>query len=412
MCEISIIIPVYNVEKYLRDCLESVFSQAFNDMEVICINDVSTDKSLEILQKYAQKDSRVKIINNCKNSGLSFSRNVGLREAKGTYIMFLDSDDMLADNALKELHTYIEKNDVQGMVYNREVRLESETAKKCYQFLSQTEQKFAKSDIISGKDLFIEMAEEKCWKTEVWRYLWKRKFLLENKLFFYEGIFHEDELYSFKSLMKAEKILCVNKKYYIYRRRDESITSTIKYRHVESLFLIFNEVYNIWKTETFDASVEQAIETYLDYIFSHFQTRKKYFAEYQPLSLGNSADNYLFQKLFQMGKQQRKYAFLEEQKFNQIRNFERVIVYGAGLVGSETIELLEENAIKIDAVAVTSKSGNADQIKGYDIYTIQELSQWKEDAIVILAVVEKYHAAIIENLKENGFINVILLDSK
>ncbi len=109
--KISVIIPVYNVEKYLPTCLDSLVNQTFNDIEIICINDGSTDGSLEILHEYAQRDSRMKIISQ-KNQGVSFSRQVGLNNALGEYIMFCDSDDYYSPDMCMSMYETIQERQV------------------------------------------------------------------------------------------------------------------------------------------------------------------------------------------------------------------------------------------------------------------------------------------------------------
>lgn len=103
MPKVSVIVPVYNVAKYLGRCLDSVLSQTFQDFEVICINDGSTDNSLEILHQYAQKDERVKIINQ-KNSGAGLSRNTGINMAQGDYLSFIDADDWIDKHFLEKVY--------------------------------------------------------------------------------------------------------------------------------------------------------------------------------------------------------------------------------------------------------------------------------------------------------------------
>lgn len=115
--KVSIIVPVYNVEKYLAKCLDSLVNQTLKDIEIICINDGSTDNSLEILNTYAQKDSRITIIDK-KNEGVSAARNTGLNISKGEYIMFVDSDDYLElpnvffkeEDVVEKIKYYVENN--------------------------------------------------------------------------------------------------------------------------------------------------------------------------------------------------------------------------------------------------------------------------------------------------------------
>ena len=100
---ISIIIPVYNVEKYLRQCLDSIVNQTYTNLEIICINDKSTDNSAEILEEFLQKDERIKVINNKENVGSAISRNYGLDIAAGKYIAFVDSDDYIDEKYIESM---------------------------------------------------------------------------------------------------------------------------------------------------------------------------------------------------------------------------------------------------------------------------------------------------------------------
>ena len=111
MIKLSIIIPVYNVEKYLRECLDSVISQSFKNLEIICIDDCSTDTSLDILREYARNDKRITIIRNKQNLGVGLTRNIGLKVSSGNYVHFLDPDDWLLNKSVyANILQYIEKN--------------------------------------------------------------------------------------------------------------------------------------------------------------------------------------------------------------------------------------------------------------------------------------------------------------
>ena len=111
MPKISVIVPVYNTEKYIGRCIESILNQSYKELEVIVINDGSSDGSAEIIRKYAEDDSRIIFIDN-KNCGVSESRNIGIRNAKGEYIQFVDSDDFIDENMLKDTLQLLEENNV------------------------------------------------------------------------------------------------------------------------------------------------------------------------------------------------------------------------------------------------------------------------------------------------------------
>ena len=129
--KVSVIIPVYNVEKYLRECLESVINQTLKDIEIICINDGSTDKSYEILKEYAKLDHRIRILNQ-SNMGQSAARNRGLEIAKGKYVYFMDSDDWLEKDALKCLTDISESKNLQILYFDGKTFLESDELKTKY----------------------------------------------------------------------------------------------------------------------------------------------------------------------------------------------------------------------------------------------------------------------------------------
>lgn len=121
MCKVSIIVPVYNVEKYLERCLDSLINQSFHDIEILAINDGSTDRSLEILKKYESTDNRIKIINN-SNVGVSETRNIGIMESKGEFIVFVDSDDWIDKDMIEKMYKFMvnEKSDMVISTYIRE----------------------------------------------------------------------------------------------------------------------------------------------------------------------------------------------------------------------------------------------------------------------------------------------------
>lgn len=114
--DISVIIPVFNAEKYLVQCLDSIINQSFKNLEIICINDGSTDKSLNILEEYSKKDKRIKIIN-ISNHGQGYARNIGIKKANGRYISFVDADDFLDLNSYEILHEFIINNKLDALFF-------------------------------------------------------------------------------------------------------------------------------------------------------------------------------------------------------------------------------------------------------------------------------------------------------
>lgn len=214
----SVIIPIYNVEQYLRECLDSVLNQSFTDWEAICVNDGSTDNSAEILGEYALKDERIGIITQ-PNGGLSAARNAGMRAAKGDYILFLDSDDWLETNAL---HTLAENLDGEDMLCfsGRRFFEKTEEFHPADQLMSQaypTGMAYYNDNALKSRDFAFVCVVLR---------IYKRSFLIDNGLWFKEGIFHEDNLFTPLACYHAQRVKQISDCLYDYRVRSNSITTT------------------------------------------------------------------------------------------------------------------------------------------------------------------------------------------
>ena len=205
---ISVIVPVYNVEEYLEECLESIRQQTFTDIEVILVNDGSTDSSKEICERFCQADSRFKLINQ-ENKGQSVARNRGVAESTGQFIMFVDSDDVVKENIVEVLLSYM-KADVDlvecNLVYNQEKLQKNKTIRVIFEGNS-TE---AVINCISFKEVKF------CAFTKLYR-----REIVE-KIPFLEGVIYEDVYTGINYLRYVRKMVCVDLKGYYYRVRPNS----------------------------------------------------------------------------------------------------------------------------------------------------------------------------------------------
>ena len=186
---ISVIIPCYNTEEYIKECLKSVLNQTFKEIEVICINDKSTDKSLKIVEKYARKDDRIKIINLDKKSGQSTARNRGLEIAKGEYISFVDSDDKIDLDAYEKTYSFIKKYNLDMVVFNA-MRIDpyNKIIPSDIHQIAIPNETTIKTSIYQHNDFIYD--------TCVWNKLIKTEFIKENNFKFIDGRLYEDMLYS------------------------------------------------------------------------------------------------------------------------------------------------------------------------------------------------------------------------
>lgn len=232
MCRVilSVVIPVYNTSKYLRRCLDSVLLNSDEHMEIIVVNDGSSDDSGAICDEYEKRYKQVKALHK-KNGGLSSARNAGLKVAKGEYITFVDSDDLLAPCFWPDLKKWIE--------YTWDIL----DYKCCYEkkenmFHPQGTKKVITYSTRDYLDLFIrnKFSNQICFR------VYKRR--LFDKVTFPEKRYYEDIATFYKVLVKAEKILCVDYEYYIYNITNlDSITKSVKKKCLEDMLISVDEMY-------------------------------------------------------------------------------------------------------------------------------------------------------------------------
>ena len=259
---ISVIIPVYNAENTLGKCIESVINQTFRDTEIILINDGSTDKSLEIAEKYAQQDSRVKIINQ-GNHGLSEARNVGIKTAQGEYISFVDSDDWIGDEKMyDELVTQAEEHNNPNIIkaYHYKVTSTGITPTVSFHYPNKENKK-----AVLTNDLTEIMKD--C-SYAIWSGLWKTNFLHKHSLHFAKDIRNgSDILFTWQAMILSREILLIFKPYYCYNLATPfSVT-----RSINNKFLDLLKVFNSQKEFITGQKVyEKFKHTYQTRAYSYF----------------------------------------------------------------------------------------------------------------------------------------------
>lgn len=225
MVEISVILPVYNAEGYLRQCLDSLLSQTFDDFEVICIDDGSTDKSLSILLEFEQQDNRFKVIHQ-KNFGVAITRNDALNLIEGNYVYFMDADDYLDNTAFQKLYDNITSNNsdfaiLKAYFVNGDEKykypafdLDDEFKKVDFNNFTFTYQDI-KNHVLN--DLFAP-----------WFKLYNKKFILDNKITFPIIKSYSDAPFHVESMLKASKISFVPEYLYYYRENEDSLVHSSK----------------------------------------------------------------------------------------------------------------------------------------------------------------------------------------
>lgn len=215
---VSIIMPVYNVAEYIRECLESILNQTYNDIEIIAIDDGSSDESVKILEDYNEKFKKIKILFQ-KHKGVSEARNLALKHAKGKFILYVDSDDFLNENMIEEMVNKAEKSSSDIVMCGYYKYYENKENK-----LLEFNYNVDENKIFSSQEVIDMMLNYKI-EGQLWNKLFRRENLIKYNFMFEPGRYIQDVFPVFKMVQSSEKIVFINKPLYYYRQRD---TSTVK----------------------------------------------------------------------------------------------------------------------------------------------------------------------------------------
>ena len=292
--KVSVIVPVHNTEKYLKQCLDSLINQTLKDIEIICVDDGSTDSSLQILQQYSSKDHRLKVISQ-KREGAGSARNKGLAVARGKYLSFLDSDDFFELDMLEQMYNCSEK-------YNTDIVIcKSRTFNNGY-FKDQNN---IKDDLLPNKEVFSSTDIPKyifqfhmgwCWDK-----LYRASFIKEIGISFQNIKKHNDAFFAHISIIMAKRIYVLNKKLAYYRKNVGTSISKMKINEDEYIFLC-KDFLGAIKNYLIEKKVFEIFEqSYVNYcmftVVSHFKF----------LSFNTQIN---FKKIFGIKKCNRNYFYL------------------------------------------------------------------------------------------------------
>lgn len=234
---VSIIVPVYGVENYIEKCACSVFTQTYGNLEIIFVDDCTPDNSINVLRKimemYPERKNQVKILRHDYNRGLSAARNTGIDAATGTYIYFLDSDDAITEDCVEILEENISHGDCDFVIGGIKTVGFDRTCVAAK--LS------AKEGIFVGKEIMRAYGQGQ-WYMMAWNKLLNRSFVVNNGIYFKEGLIHEDDVWSYKLAAIAKTMSVVHTETYIYYNRPNSIMNTRQQeREVQALKTIIIE---------------------------------------------------------------------------------------------------------------------------------------------------------------------------
>lgn len=435
MAKVSVIIPVYNVEKYLKQCMESVMQQTLTDLQIICVDDGSTDKSGEILDGYAAVDCRILVIHKV-NTGYGSTMNLGLDKALGDYIAVIESDDFAEPDMLEKL-------------YLAAVESGAEITKSNHYNFREGQDYFCNwlKDFPKGRVFNSREYPKILYKAStIWTCLCKRDFLLTN------GIrFHETPGASFQDISFALQCwLCAKKLYFIedalLHYRNDNPNSSM--HNPDKIFNVIDEYEwleekfkELWKSEPLLESYF-VVAKYRDYL-SHYNRIAAQFqyafllrveeelkADMEAGRIEESIpESYLWKNILDL--YQDKNAFFrktakdwadpklglcrfqneesyKEELLKKLKSYPQLVLYGAGQVGRWLAGKLQERQIPITCFAVTKKE--AVECMGTPVKELAEIKDLTETCAVVVAVAEKNQYELYQNLAAYGFQNVYRVD--
>jgi len=277
--KISVIIPVYNTAKYLNEALSSITNQTLKDIEIITVNDGSADNSLEILNQFSKIDTRIKVISFDKNVGVSVSRNAGIEKAKGEFVYFFDSDDILDPDCLELCYLKCLEDKTDFLIFDG-VSFVHEGVKSAFN-PNYERTHHLKNKIYSGKEILLELNKHNGYSCSVCLSFIRSEFLKKIDLKFYPGILFEDVLFTIILYLSAEKVNFINRSFFHRRIRSNStMTTSIDQQNIEYRLKVCSEIIQYKKVFTdttskslLDLQVRNVLKFLIKNLIRSFQYR-------------------------------------------------------------------------------------------------------------------------------------------
>lgn len=428
MPKVSVVVPVYNVEKYLPECLDSLIAQTLEDIEIICVNDGSTDSSLDIIGDYADRDARIKVIST-ENFGYGHAMNTGFNAAKGDYVGILESDDFTAKNMFEEL-------------YQTAVANAADIVKSNYWNYKNGNKEFSGALKHGPFDKVFKplraALEVFSYNPSIWSAIYKREFIVKNNIKFNEtpGASYQDTSFNFIAFACAERVVLKEDAYICYRRDNEasSVNSGKK------VYCVFDEYHFIEEYLSFKPQLHSEVESLLPamawstYRWNYGRIAMEFKYEFlvkmieyfykawnegkinpaywvnkdhlrEAMHILADKNNFLYKVYAEIQKREALLSFLK----CKVQNSDKVFLYGAGKVGCEIATMLSNQNLNFDGFVVTSGGSNFDEVMGKKVMPLSDIENngVEEKSLFLLSVKEAGQPEIMSMLREKGYINVI-----
>lgn len=378
--KISVIIPVYNTSVYLEQCLESLISQTLMEIEIICINDGSTDNSLSILETYKNKDSRIKIINQ-QNKGQSSARNSGIEAAQGEYIAFLDSDDYVKNDFLEKLYKNAKNFDSDISMCSIEI------------FDENTGKNYSHSPYLS-LDIFDKSFENRCFLPSEtfdflfricvvpWNKIYKRDFLNKNNLKFVENLNFEDNVFFIDAYTSAHRISIVKEELVIYRQNSQTSYSSAVKKH-DKKKLDFFKIFELEEKILKQKNIYHQLKEYFE--FTKLNSLKDWYDKITDIEVKKEYEK-IFDTIYPHIKYIKKllpiFEFVQYIKLKSLLKNHTIVFWGANKYLENFIKKFNLKNNNILAVIDKSPTKQNTKIFDYKVVSPKQVEELEPDYIV------------------------------
>ncbi len=393
---VSVIIPIYNSDLFLKKCLDSIVNQKFEKYEVICINDMSTDNSKKIIEEYCKKFPFVHLYETGVNSGQAAARNVGLKKAKGKYICFVDSDDYLNDlDVLNILYENAEKTKASAVVFDAETEYEDEECIKYGEPPVISER--IEEGIYKGKDYFRLFVNSPVSYVSVWRQFWRRDFIFQNKLFFVKNTApHEDLVFTFEAFFKSEIVYRLDKRLYRYRcRKNSSMTARNYRKRLKAYIECYKALLDFISSYRDDDNLMEEICRFISWVRQSITEMAVNLVK-SGEDLKDFCEGDLFYSIILLDKFHFLNRWISPQEYTALSDSKKILILGCGNTGRDVASMMTLFGINGYSFCVTDS--NTDKKKD-GVLLINEVKNI-EDYIVLIGVSKKYQEEIYDVLKQ------------
>ncbi len=404
--KISVIIPVYNVEEYLEECLDSLLNQTFTDFEAVCVDDGSTDRSSDVLGQYVLRDERIRVIRQ-ENEGLSCARNTGIDNAKGIYIIFFDADDLLCSTALETLWSACCFGEIDIVAFENDLKSDYEDDKKSAGRERFYNVKNNYNGVKTGREMFCEKIENDDYVDSACLLFIKKEWLIKREIRFFPHALYEDSVFSLYCYFRCERMLHLHKKLYIYRLRQKSITTSEITEET-----VYHRIWHIIEAGYFlinIATTERERNALVSFIQERLRTVRVEACQISKKRKQNishmPADRQLALRIsgVDLRGEANGWHLRLDGLIHKIGEFSGIILYGAGIVGKKTLKYLEKNGLyeKVLGFAVTG-GVIVKEVQGKPVKKLSEYDV-NSNTLVLVTVAERAHDDVIRQIEMSGF---------